>query len=453
MDANSLTNAQILDFKNRIVTYNYTGFVKRLFTSCFTPPLASNGSTISEAVIANFGGTWTITFKDNLQICFTNYQSSNMRWFGLLEPLIVTDEARLMEIISPNGQATTMPAFALYFLEEKAWAKTAVEAVETAIDAVTLVIPGAQASFFFRVVNYADKLSSLTNMGANFSEIDNPTLSSFLSLTSGILGLADITATGVTKFKTVSSGGGTADDVLSLVTRNADQLSQSHEKAIQDLLDVIDNHTDAELLDVLGSQKAKASLIKLLEAEDDYLRQLNRPNLADDVKLRVNALKGVANGANAFMDNIYTAQKAIVNQWKNVIATASNMRKGNFGEMGSDVFLTEKGYQALHTRMQNIDETTHQGIDGVFLKDGEYFIVESKYHGTATLSTLANGTKQMSDDWIIGDNRLLNAVGPSVLQDINAVGYRRLLAEIAPDGTVIYKELDASASVIGIFNP
>jgi hypothetical protein len=172
-------------------------------------------------------------------------------------------------------------------------------------------------------------------------------------------------------------------------------------------------------------------------------------------KLTTVNLKGgskVLNGAGSVLDDIYNAQKNIINQWKNSIATASNIRKGNFGEMASDAFLAEKNFQPLHTRLQSIDAPTHQGIDGVFKKGNEYFIVEAKYHGTATLGNTIDG-KQMSDAWINGSDRLLNAVGPTVLQDINAVGYRRLLAEVSPDGSIIYKELDANANVIGTFTP
>jgi hypothetical protein len=154
----------------------------------------------------------------------------------------------------------------------------------------------------------------------------------------------------------------------------------------------------------------------------------------------------------SLLDGVYNTQKTIVNQWKNVIAAESNIRKGNFGEITSDMTLTEVGYESLHTRLQTIDAPTRQGIDGVFKKGNEYFIVEAKYKGTATLSMTADG-KQMSDTWINGSNRLQNAVSPTVFQDINAVGYRRILAEVAPDGTIVYKELDASASVIGIFTP
>nr|MBP6411739.1 hypothetical protein [Pseudarcicella sp.] len=161
----------------------------------------------------------------------------------------------------------------------------------------------------------------------------------------------------------------------------------------------------------------------------------------------------VVSGVGNFLDDIYNTQKSIINTWKNNIATATNIRKGNFGEMASDAFLAEKNFQPLHTRLQSIDAPTRQGIDGVFKKGNEYFIVESKYSGTATLSNTADG-KQMSDPWINGSNRLRNAVNnQAIYDDIVSSGYRRLLAEVAPDGSIIYKELDASASVIGTFTP
>ena len=165
--------------------------------------------------------------------------------------------------------------------------------------------------------------------------------------------------------------------------------------------------------------------------------------------------KVAVNGAGSFLDDIYNSQKNIINQWKNTIANATNISKGNFGEMTSDAFLAENNFQALHTRLQSIDAPTQQGIDGVFKKGNEYFIVEVKYKGTATLSTLTDGTKQMSDAWIRGNNRLIDAVdgNQTIYDNILNTGYKRLLAEVAPDGTVIYKELDASAGVLSVFNP
>jgi len=61
----------------------------------------------------------------------------------------------------------------------------------------------------------------------------------------------------------------------------------------------------------------------------------------------------------------------------------------------------------------------HQGIDGVYYNPNgkpPYVIGEAKY-GTSKLSQTADGL-QMSEDWILGSNRLENAVGIDVADDI-----------------------------------
>jgi hypothetical protein len=179
-------------------------------------------------------------------------------------------------------------------------------------------------------------------------------------------------------------------------------------------------------------------------------------NQAFDDMEREGLAKVNAAALDGFMDDIYATQRSVVNENRNIIANANNNSKGAFGEIASDAFLTEKGFQPLHHRKTALTEGWGEtGIDGVFKKDGQYYIVEAKY-GTATLSPANQATglpKQMSDSWILGDNRLLNVVGPTIFQDINAVGYRRILATVGSDGSIVYKELDASANVIGIITP
>ena len=93
------------------------------------------------------------------------------------------------------------------------------------------------------------------------------------------------------------------------------------------------------------------------------------------------------------------------------------------------------------------------GIDGIFKKDGQYYIVEAKYSGTSQLK-MTNDGKQMSDPWIRARNyeRLRNIVGNEADDIINS-GYQRLLAKTSPDGTIMYKLLDENASIIGDFIP
>ena len=113
----------------------------------------------------------------------------------------------------------------------------------------------------------------------------------------------------------------------------------------------------------------------------------------------------------------------------------------------ADVDLIKLGYKPLHTnRVQSIDALTHAGIDGVFVKDGRYIIVESKY-GTSGLSLTQDG-RQMSDKWINRNQRLINAVGDDLADEIFETGYSRVLARVQPDGSVTYSLLDTNGYAI-----
>ncbi len=93
------------------------------------------------------------------------------------------------------------------------------------------------------------------------------------------------------------------------------------------------------------------------------------------------------------------------------------------------------------------------GIDGVFKKDGQYYIIEAKYSGYSTLKTAADG-KQLSKGWIEGSQRLENAVGFENAQDILDKGYRKIWAKVAPNGTVTFSEATDDFAVIFVnFNP
>lgn len=152
------------------------------------------------------------------------------------------------------------------------------------------------------------------------------------------------------------------------------------------------------------------------------------------------------------IDATTKAQLNLKNQWKNLIANASRARKGNFGEICTDIDFVEKGYEVVHvnrhTTIDPIGDNT--GIDHIFKNPvtGEYVIVESKFHGTGGLSTLRDGTRQMSDEWIRGtnpavldsNNRLFVALGENATLYNQAVNnYKRVIAYIQANGTINYK--------------
>ncbi len=146
-------------------------------------------------------------------------------------------------------------------------------------------------------------------------------------------------------------------------------------------------------------------------------------------------------------------QRGLIDQYADNIATASDQRKGNFGEIGMDLDLNTKGYTSLQTRIKNIDEGGHHGVDGVYVKDGQYFIVEGKYAGSASINPANPNTglpRQMSDEWLVYKDNLINAVGPDRASVIMRQGYERVLAKVASDGTVRYQLIDTRGYVVPI---
>ena len=159
-------------------------------------------------------------------------------------------------------------------------------------------------------------------------------------------------------------------------------------------------------------------------------------------------------------DEVNDRQRTITNQWESTIGSQSNKRKGNFGEMSTDLDLAEKGYIPLHTRIDDIDASGHNGIDAVMEKDGQFFIVESKFSSTTTPSLNPPNTntglpKQMSDAWIQRPGELASALnGNSVLAaNIIADGYKRIVATHGPNGNLIYKLVDSNGVIGNVWTP
>ena len=175
----------------------------------------------------------------------------------------------------------------------------------------------------------------------------------------------------------------------------------------------------------------------------------------------VDEVVDVAQAVFHYMDEVFKTQKRYVEDVLNGRLSLdefdNTIRKGNYGEMYTDVELTSLGYEPLHARVANIDQSLNHGIDGVFKNPntGEYLIVESKYN-TSSLKNTIDG-KQMSDSWIngtiTGNSRLVAEVGEELAQDIIATGYKRVLSRILPEGTNYCELLDSAGNIIEIWFP
>lgn len=121
--------------------------------------------------------------------------------------------------------------------------------------------------------------------------------------------------------------------------------------------------------------------------------------------------------------------------------------------MNVDVHMQERGWKTLHERLTNIDAPTARGIDHVFGKDGPppiVLVVDAKY-GTSQLSTLVDGTRQMSAKWI--EDRLIAAIGIKQSEDILLSGYKSVLAKVKADGSITFHLIDNSGKTIRSFDP
>ena len=112
--------------------------------------------------------------------------------------------------------------------------------------------------------------------------------------------------------------------------------------------------------------------------------------------------------------------------------------------MKMDAYFESQGYERISLdKVTDLNTPTHQGIDGVYYNpDGHppYIIGEAKY-GSSKLGTTRDGM-QMSDTWINGSDRLVNAVGKDMADDILLEGYGKTLVNIAADGTMKATSLD-----------
>jgi len=96
--------------------------------------------------------------------------------------------------------------------------------------------------------------------------------------------------------------------------------------------------------------------------------------------------------------------------WKR-ISEADNNTKGRFGEMMADDWAAKQDppWAKVNGPNNTMDTLGHQGLDSVYRNPTpppDYFVTDAKY-GTAGLSTLKSGQKQMSPAWI--EERVMRA--------------------------------------------
>lgn len=158
--------------------------------------------------------------------------------------------------------------------------------------------------------------------------------------------------------------------------------------------------------------------------------------------------------------------------------TATNIEKGNFGEIIAHRFLQnnellkDKGYNLIRIDKKlptSLDNLGHQGIDGIYKNSTpkpEYVIIEVKY-GESKLKkhikhykdkknkkiTITKEFNQMSDEWILGNERLESAVGLKeahyIKKKLKTKDVKKVLINVDENGNVTTTQLDNYGEKIG----
>jgi len=166
------------------------------------------------------------------------------------------------------------------------------------------------------------------------------------------------------------------------------------------------------------------------------------------------------------IDDVFALQQRLFKKYKGLIANMDNALKGRWAEMGTDVDMLGKGYEARHTnRITSIDHGGHPGVDHVFQNplNGEYVIVETKYKPSGNMAytnaadDITGLPRQMSDEWLNYNDNLVNSVGDDLANEILNSNYIKLAAIVNPDGTITYRRINELGVIMsgesGIFYP
>ncbi|PGT04628.1 MULTISPECIES: hypothetical protein [Bacillus cereus group] len=132
------------------------------------------------------------------------------------------------------------------------------------------------------------------------------------------------------------------------------------------------------------------------------------------------------------------------------VALKTTKRKGNYGEMKMDDFFESQTYTRISDdRVLTLDQKIVKGIDAVYENSApppKYVIAEAKYN-TSKLGKTNDG-KQMSEDWILGSERLDSTLSKEKADKIveemllNPENVQRIVIQVMSDGTIVKKILE-----------
>ncbi len=304
-ETNQCTQADLEMLKQRICVYNYTGFVKRLgkgiwYTVCSDLGLTAGNNPLKEYLVPDpdkmtdveFTTSDKIKLTNYSEICFSNVSQSSPRYLDPMEPVFIDDKGNLMDIYA-QSKGVLMPAVALYFIEQAAESRTTVAVIQTVVDVVTFVIPGAGP---IKLLTYADKLSSVASLTSAYFEDDNPELAKTLGIFSAVLGFADFANTSSVAAKFDKFQDFSTDSQKALVSVKASNMSSvSQESKLDDLLKKFEDK-DPDLMAAMGDHNSKEFAKRALVVEESAA--ISNPAIKSRIRKVINGLDNLGAYAN-----------------------------------------------------------------------------------------------------------------------------------------------------------
>lgn len=367
-ETNQCTQADLEVLKQRICVYNYTGFVKRLgksiwYTICYDLGLPQAGKNpVSNCLVPNpdkmteveFTSSDKIKFKNYSEICFAQAPDTDVttRYLDPMEPVFIDDKGNLMDIYT-QSKGVLMPAVALYFIEQAAESRTTVAVIQTVVDVVTFVIPGAGP---IKLLTYADKLSSVASLTSAYFQDDNPQLSQTLGIFSAVLGFADLanTSTVAAKFQDFSTN--PQKSLASVKANNMSSITQ--ESKLDDLLKKFENK-DPELTQLMGNPNSKEFAKRALIAEESAA--VSNPMIKSRIRKVINNLDNLGSYVN---HSFYNALgNKLSSYWGKTQQTVGKLYKKANSTQSADLVaeISEQGDLIIH---QNKVATTWAELKG-----------------------------------------------------------------------------------------
>jgi len=282
-----------------IIPYNYQNFLSRInWTNsilCGSSVSATvycqmyNIESVPEVDITDveyneINNTLSV-YQQNKLVFFVNGANPQGTYTDLkpFDPFILDKSSNYKDAqkLFSDEDLSIVPAIVLSYLEENASNQTTADIVFTTIDVATLAIPITKVTKIGKVIQYADKASSVLSIAATYNDNNpesqwTPEFRNAINIASLVLGVGDLASGAWTKLKNISNGTDAASDLAGLINKaKASEAAAGANKtqAFDDLL----SHLEGQIVGANGINPFDA----MTDVERDVLVNIIQSHKSD----------------------------------------------------------------------------------------------------------------------------------------------------------------------------